>query len=113
VLSNQTHTIACLERAGKKRTAAFGCGNRQVAPYQERKTPLRSRIQDDSRWCLHVSKWLSTGVARLLASAGWQGMSFMEVANALEAITSDLQETTAAGPAGTVYLWHPFLAHAA
>jgi hypothetical protein len=34
-------------------------------------------------------------------------------AQALEAITCDLQETTATGAAGTVYLCHPFLAHAA
>ena len=52
-------------------------------------------------------------VARLLAGAGPEGMSFMEVAQALEGITSDLGETAATGPAGTVYLCHPFLAHAA
>jgi hypothetical protein len=52
-------------------------------------------------------------VAGLLASAGPEGMTFMEVARALEGITSDLRETTATGPAGTVYLCHPFLAHAA
>jgi hypothetical protein len=40
-------------------------------------------------------------------------MTFMEVAQALEGITSDLRETSATGPAGTVYLCHPFLAHAA
>jgi hypothetical protein len=53
------------------------------------------------------------GVARLLASKGSAGMSFMEVADALEGIAGDLPETTAIGPAGTVYLCHPFLAHAA
>ncbi len=52
-------------------------------------------------------------VARLLAPAGRDGLSFMEVARALDGITSDLAETTATGPAGTVYLCHPFLAHAA
>jgi Phytanoyl-CoA dioxygenase (PhyH) len=52
-------------------------------------------------------------VARLLASTGPEGMSFMEIAQALGGITSDLRETNATGPAGTVYLCHPFLAHAA
>jgi hypothetical protein len=52
-------------------------------------------------------------VARLLSSAGPRGMSFMEVAQALGAITTDLPETTATGTAGTVYICHPFLAHAA
>ncbi len=52
-------------------------------------------------------------VARLLASTGPAGMSFMEIAQASEAMTSDLQEIIATGTAGTVYLCHPFLAHAA
>jgi hypothetical protein len=52
-------------------------------------------------------------VARLLASEGPEGMSFMQVADALEEITSDLPEATATGSTGTVYLCHPFLAHAA
>jgi len=52
-------------------------------------------------------------VARLLASAGAEGMSCREVAAALEDITGGLPETTATGAAGTVYLCHPFLVHAA
>jgi hypothetical protein len=52
-------------------------------------------------------------VARLLASEGPAGMSFMQVADALEGTTDDLPELTATGPTGTVYLCHPFLAHAA
>lgn len=52
-------------------------------------------------------------VARLLARAGLKGMSFMELAQALEGLTDHLPETIATGPAGTVYLCHPFLQHAA
>src|SRR5580704_8413497 len=52
-------------------------------------------------------------VAGLLASTGPEGMSFMGIAQALEAITNDLPETAATGTAGTVYICHPFLAHAA
>lgn len=52
-------------------------------------------------------------VARLLAQAGSNGMSFMELAQALEGVTDDLPETIATGAAGTVYLCHPFLQHAA
>jgi hypothetical protein len=52
-------------------------------------------------------------VARLLAPAGRDGLSFVEVAQALDEITSNLSETTATGQAGTIYLCHPFLAHAA
>ncbi|MBV9875126.1 MAG: phytanoyl-CoA dioxygenase [Verrucomicrobia bacterium] len=52
-------------------------------------------------------------VARLLASKGPEGMSFVQVADALEGTTGDLPESTATGPIGTVYLCHPFLAHAA
>ena len=52
-------------------------------------------------------------VARLLASAGSEGMAFRELAAVLEEATAGLSETTATGPAGTVYLCHPFLVHAA
>ncbi len=51
-------------------------------------------------------------VARLLAPAGERGMSFMELANRLEE-TAGRPEVSAAGDAGTVYLCHPFLVHAA
>lgn len=51
-------------------------------------------------------------VARILAPAGERGMSFMELAGCLEQ-TASRPELLATGDAGTVYLCHPFLAHAA
>ncbi|MBD2702004.1 phytanoyl-CoA dioxygenase family protein [Spirosoma sp. BT702] len=51
-------------------------------------------------------------VARLLAPAGEQGLSFMGLANKLEGLP-ERNVVTATGMAGTVYLCHPFLAHAA
>jgi hypothetical protein len=51
-------------------------------------------------------------VARILAPAGEAGMSFMELAQRLDA-TAGSQEVFATGEAGTVYLCHPFLVHAA
>lgn len=51
-------------------------------------------------------------VARLLSTAGEPGLSFMELARKLEELPAR-PETTAIGKAGTVYLCHPFLAHAA
>ncbi|GAA4434171.1 phytanoyl-CoA dioxygenase family protein [Pontibacter saemangeumensis] len=51
-------------------------------------------------------------VARLLAPHGAVGLSFMELADKLY-ITAGRQEVLATGEAGTVYLCHPFLAHAA
>jgi len=48
-------------------------------------------------------------VARLLAPAGEAGMSHL----ALERIGADRTEVLATGEAGTVYLCHPFLIHAA
>ena len=51
-------------------------------------------------------------VARILAPRGERGMSFMELANCLEE-TSRRPELPATGDAGTVYLCHPFLVHAA
>jgi len=51
-------------------------------------------------------------VARILEPAGEAGMSFMEVAQQLDK-TEGLPEVSATGKAGTVYLCHPFLAHAA
>lgn len=52
-------------------------------------------------------------VARLLAPAGEDGMSMVEIAKAADADTAGMTETTASGPPGTVYLCHPFLLHAA
>lgn len=52
-------------------------------------------------------------VARLLAPAGDQGMSALEIAQKSVPETEGLRETLAIGNAGTVYLCHPFLLHAA
>lgn len=51
-------------------------------------------------------------VARLLAPEGEAGLSFMELAEKLDQIPHR-DEVLAVGTAGTVYLCHPFLAHAA
>jgi len=51
-------------------------------------------------------------VARLLAPAGEKGLAFMELAAHLNTI-NDCAETNASGKAGTVYLCHPFIVHAA
>lgn len=51
-------------------------------------------------------------VARLLMPFGTEGLSFMELAQKLD-VTDSLPEAIATGPAGTVYLCHPFLVHAA
>lgn len=49
----------------------------------------------------------------LLAQAGEDGMPFRELARLAELETDGMAETTATGTAGTVYLCHPFLVHAA
>jgi hypothetical protein len=51
-------------------------------------------------------------VAKLLQPAGENGLSFMEIANQLAAMPAR-EEILATGNAGTVYLCHPFIAHAA
>ncbi|WP_310589068.1 hypothetical protein [Fibrella forsythiae] len=51
-------------------------------------------------------------VARMLSPAGETGISFMELATKLSAMPEG-EEIVAIGQAGTVYLCHPFLAHAA
>lgn len=51
-------------------------------------------------------------VARVLKGEGEQGLSFMELAMKLSALPLR-EETLATGKAGTVYLCHPFLVHAA
>jgi len=51
-------------------------------------------------------------VARLLESAGEPGLSFMALAGKLDSLPRR-DEELAVGKAGTVYLCHPFLAHAA
>ncbi len=52
-------------------------------------------------------------VARLLAPAREDGISFLDLAQAAERATAGRAETTATGTAGTVFLCHPFLVHAA
>ncbi len=51
-------------------------------------------------------------VAKLLAPAGECGLEFMELARLLD-VTAERPEALATGAAGTVYLCHPFLVHAA
>lgn len=51
-------------------------------------------------------------VARILAPAGEDGLSFTDLAKRLGP-TDAHPETLATGPAGTVFLCHPFLVHAA
>ncbi|WP_077923177.1 phytanoyl-CoA dioxygenase family protein [Spirosoma sp. 209] len=51
-------------------------------------------------------------VAQLLEPAGEQGLSFIELAEQLPRLPAR-DEVVATGKAGTVYLCHPFLAHAA
>jgi hypothetical protein len=58
------------------------------------------------RACSHIE------VARLLAPHGEVGLSFMQLAQQL-AVTDGLPEVLATGAPGTVYLCHPFTAHAA
>ena len=53
------------------------------------------------------------GVSKLLKEAGDEGLSMVELSRAAEAVTRDLPEAAATGRAGTVYLCHPFLVHAA
>ncbi len=51
-------------------------------------------------------------VAKLLRTAGEDGLGFMELAQQL-GVTEGRKEVLATGKAGTVYLCHPFLVHAA
>ena len=51
-------------------------------------------------------------VPPLLAPAGEEGMSMLEISKLAERATSGMEEASATGPAGTVYLCHPFLVHA-
>lgn len=52
-------------------------------------------------------------VARLLAQSGEQGMSMIEISTKATSATQGAEEALATGNAGTVYLCHPFLLHAA
>jgi hypothetical protein len=51
-------------------------------------------------------------VAKILEPAGEKGLSFMELAKQLEGLPKQ-QQALATGKAGTVYLCHPFIVHAA
>lgn len=53
------------------------------------------------------------GIARVLAPAGEDGLSLAELAANGFAESAHLPEALATGEAGTVYLCHPFLVHAA
>ena len=52
-------------------------------------------------------------IPRLLKPVGEAGMSALELCPAAELATHAMHEVTATGKAGTVYLCHPFLVHAA
>ncbi len=52
-------------------------------------------------------------IARMLAPAGGAGLTLRELAANGFAETAHRREVAATGPAGTVYLCHPFLVHAA
>lgn len=52
-------------------------------------------------------------MARRLAPAGEEGLSLIELAKSGFAESANRREMTATGDAGTVYLCHPFLVHAA
>lgn len=51
-------------------------------------------------------------VAKILEPEGEKGLSFMELARKLDSLPK-LKEAAATGKAGTVYLCHPFIVHAA
>jgi hypothetical protein len=59
-----------------------------------------------------IRKGSHADVARMLAPAGEAGLSLRELVARLPE-TAHCEETLATGPAGTVYLCHPFLVHAA
>lgn len=59
-----------------------------------------------------ISKGSHMDVARLLYPYGDEGLSFMEIATRLANLPKR-EQVNAVGAAGTIYLCHPFLAHAA
>ena len=64
----------------------------------------------DAPTIIRVSSHLD--VAKILAPAGGKGLSFMELAGKLDSLPKH-EEALATGKAGTVYLCHPFIVHAA
>jgi hypothetical protein len=67
--------------------------------------------EDDGPTRIRIGSHLR--VPGLLSDQGATGLSMMAASSAAEPLTADLPETTATGSAGTVYLCHPFLVHAA
>ena len=67
--------------------------------------------QQDAPTRIRLGSHLS--VARLLAPLGDGGLSMLELARLADADTCAMPEVFATGAAGTVYLCHPFLVHAA
>ena len=67
--------------------------------------------EDDAPTRIRVGSHLE--MARLLAPAGEAGLSLREMAANGFAETAHCREVLATGEAGTVYLCHPFLVHAA
>ena len=66
---------------------------------------------DDAPTRIRVGSHLR--VPPLLAPAGDEGLSCLEISVAAARATDVMPEILATGPAGTVYLCHPFLLHAA
>ena len=66
--------------------------------------------ENDAPTVIRVGSHLD--VAKLLEPEGDHGLSFMELAQKLDTLPKHL-ETLATGRAGTVYLCHPFIVHAA
>ena len=66
--------------------------------------------KSDAPTILKVSSHLD--VARILEPAGERGLSFVELSGKLDSLPKR-GEVWATGKAGTVYLCHPFIVHAA
>lgn len=66
--------------------------------------------EDDAPTVLRAGSHLD--VAKLLSNEGENGLSFMELAQRLDGLPKR-KEAIATGKAGTVYLCHPFIVHAA
>lgn len=66
--------------------------------------------EQDAPTILKVGSHLE--VAKILGPEGAKGLSFMELAQRLSSISAT-EEMVATGKAGTVYLCHPFIVHAA
>jgi hypothetical protein len=67
--------------------------------------------EDDAPTRIRIGSHLA--VARILAPAGEEGMSMIELSSKADTLSAGMREVTATGAAGAVYLCHPFLVHAA